>query len=345
MFVVAGEVVAAAAGMPWEDFVTRRILGPLGMNETRIGVAGYHGGPNVAVPHSRGWRLAGAPLRAIAPTRDDTWAAAAGLRSSATDLSRWVAANLDGGKANGKALWSAESARELWSAQTVQRVSDPPEPVKGTKANFAAYGLGWSLRDYRGRKVVSHGGALTGMLSTVVIVPELQLGVVVLTNQEEGGAMSAIVYRVLDHYLKVEPTDWIAAYKAVRDERLKKDAEAERKQQAARHAASKPSLEPAKYAGEFFDAWYGKARIEAEGGGLVLRMTRAPAMVADLTHWHYDTFKAVFRDSTIPDAFVTFGLDHEGKVERVTMRATSEIADFSFDYHDLLFRPAPPARK
>jgi CubicO group peptidase (beta-lactamase class C family) len=340
MFVVAGEVVAAVSGMSWDEFVTRRSLAPLGMADTRIGSAGFHGGPNVALPHSRGWRLAGAPLRPIAPTRDDTWAAAAGIRSSVTDLARWVIANLDGGKVNGKALWSERSARELWSAQTVQRVSDPPEPLKNTKSNFAAYALGWTLRDYRGRKVVSHGGALTGMVSIVVMMPEEKLGVVVLTNQEEGGAMSSIVYHVLDHYLNAPATDWIAAYQTTGEERLKRSAEAERKQEAARNAASKPSLELARYAGEYTDAWYGKAIVAAGDGKLKLRMSRTPVMLAALEHWQYDTFKAVFQDNTIPDAFVTFALDHEGKIERMTMRATSGIADFSFDYHDLLFRPA-----
>lgn len=343
MFVVAGEIVASAARMSWDEFVRSRILAPLGMRETVIGAAGYHGGENAAIPHSRGWRLQGAPLRPIAPTRDETWAAAAGIRSSVADLSRWVLAHLNGGAAGGRPLWSASAAREMWSPQTLQTVSDPPAALKNTKANFAAYGLGWGLRDYHGRKVVSHGGALTGMVSAVFLIPEERLGVIVLTNQEENGAVSSIVYSVADHYLKREPTDWIAAFRSTRDERLKKAADEECRLEAGRAVNSRPSLDLDRYSGEYTDAWYGKARIGRQDGKLVLSFSRTAAMAAVLEHWQYDTFRAVFGDPTIPDAFVTFAVDYKGSVSQFTMTAVSPIADFSFDYHDLLFRRGPAA--
>jgi hypothetical protein len=199
--------------------------------------------------------------------------------------------------------------------------------------------LGWDLRDYRGRKVVSHGGGLTGMVTRVMMVPSEKLGVVVLTNQEEGGAMQAIAYRILDHYLGIPPSDWISAYQDSRARTMTRAAEAERKLESGRARASKPSLELAGYAGEYRDPWYGKAAVSLEDGRLVLRMTRTPAMTADLEHWQHDIFKAVFRDKTIPDAFVAFTLGLKGSVENMRMQAVSELADFSFDYHDLLFRP------
>jgi CubicO group peptidase (beta-lactamase class C family) len=343
MFVVAGQVVAAVSGKPWDDFVRERIFTPLGMMETRISVNGNGPADNFAAPHSRGWRLEGT-LTPIRPTQDRTWAAAAGIRSNVIDLSKWVAAHLNGGKVNGKALWSEAAAREMWSAQTVIRISEPKEEaLKAIKPNFAAYGLGWSLKDYHGKKVVSHGGALTGMVSTVVMMPSEQLGVIVLTNQEESGAFSAIVNHVLDHYLKLPPTDWIAAYDASRKRTHAEAAETEAKQVKARAADSKPSLALSDYVGEYRDPWYGKAVIAQEGGKLVLRMSHTPAMVGDLEHWQHDTFIARWRDKTIPDAFVTFALNGKGKVGQVTMTAISPIADFSFDYDDLLFTPVSAA--
>lgn len=339
MFVVAGQVVAAVSGKSWDDFVRERIFAPLGMTETRIAVNGNGVADNFAAPHSRGWRLEGT-LAPIPPTQDRTWAAAAGIRSNVTDLSKWVTAHLNGGKVNGKALWSETAAREMWSAQTVIRISEPQEEaLKAAKPNFSAYGLGWSLRDYHGRKIVSHTGGLTGMVSTVVMVPSEKLGVIVLTNQEEGGAFSGIVNHILDHYLKLPQTDWIAAYEASRKRTLARAAETEAKQAKARNASSKPSLSLAAYAGEYRDPWYGKGVIALNGGRLVLRMSRTPAMVGDLEHWQHDTFLARWRDKTIPDAFVTFALNVEGKVGQVTMTAVSTLADFSFDYDDLLFTP------
>ena len=341
MFVVAGQVLTAVAGRPWDDLIRERIFVPLGMSSSRISSVGLGPGDNVASPHSRGWRLRGT-LQPIRPTRDDTWAAAAGIKSNLQDLVKWVRVQLGRGKIDDtRRLFSEAVSNEMWQVQTPSRVSDPPAPLARTKPNFAGYGLGWSLRDYHGRKIVSHSGGLTGMVTLVLLVPSEQLGIVVLTNQEEGGAFNAIAYHVLDAYLGAPHTDWIAAYRQARDDEFRKADEEERKQAEARHRDSTPSLPLASYAGEYRDGWYGGAVVALEGAHLVLRLGRTPAAVADLEHWHHDTFRAVFRDTTIPDAFVTFALDHEGKIATVMMKATSELADFSFDYHDLLFQPAP----
>ncbi|MCL4848650.1 MAG: beta-lactamase family protein [Acidobacteria bacterium] len=339
LFVVAGEVVAAASGQSWDDFVRARIFDPLGMDSSRITSVGFGPGDNVASPHSRGWRLQG-ELKPIASTRDDTWAAAAGIKSNLRDLVTWVRVHLDRGRLDEtRRLFSESVSNEMWQVQTPIRVSDPPPPLADVRPTFAGYGLGWNLRDYRGRKIVSHTGGLTGMVTLVMLVPSERLGLVVLTNQEEGGAFNAIAYHVIDAYFGAPSTDWIAAYRQVRDGQLKRAEEAEQKQAAARVHDSRPSLALASYAGDYRDEWYGRARLEVEDRRLVLRLLRTPAAVADLEHWQYDTFRAVFRDPTIPDAFVTFALDHGGRVDAMTMVATSELADFSFDYHDLRFEP------
>ena len=258
-----------------------------------------------------------------------------------TDLPKWVMAQLAGGRIDeSRRLFSEAAAREMWSPQTLLRISPSSGPLQALTPNFSAYGLGWSLRDYHGRKVVSHGGALTGMVSTVYMIPEEKLGIVVLTNQEESGAFSSVVYHVVDHYLGLPATDWIAAFGASRKETLARAEEAERKQVRSRMAESKPSLELKRYAGIYADPWYGKVNIRLDDNRLVLGMSRTPAMVGDLSHWQYDTFLVRWRDKTIPDAFLTFALDEKGGVRQAEMQATSSLADFSFDYQDLLLKPA-----
>jgi CubicO group peptidase (beta-lactamase class C family) len=343
-FVLAGEIVRAVTGESWEHFVRSRILTPLGMAETQIAPVAAQSGLNIASPHSRGWRLEGM-LTPIPYTRDETWSAAAGIRSNVTDLAKWILAQLGRGRlADDRRLWSESAAEEMWSVQTPLRISEPPAPLKSTRPKFAGYGLGWSLRDYQGRKTVSHGGALTGMVSTTILIPEERLGLVILTNQEESGAFSAVAYHILDHYLGLPPADWIAAYRTARTEMLTKANEAERKLTAERAAGTRPSLPLEKLAGEYVDAWYGKLIMSVVNGRLAMRMSRTPALAAELDHWQYDTFRARFRDKTVPDAFVTFALDHRGAVDQIRMVAVSSLADFSFDYHDLLFRPVEPRK-
>lgn len=335
-FVVAGEIVAAVSGKPWEDFVRERILAPVGMNETRITSSGLDpAAGNVAVPHSKGWRLEG-ELKPIPATEDSVWAAAAGLKANVTDLAKWVKVQLAGGKLpSGAALFSEKQAKEMWSAQIPIRISEPIPALKATKPNFAAYGLGWSLRDYRGRKIVTHTGGLTGMVSLTLMVPEEELGIVVLTNQEEGGAFQSIAYRILDHYLGLPPTDWIAAYAASVSKTRGEANDKEAKAFAARIPDTKPSLPLASYAKNYADPWYGKVSVDLNEGRLYLRFQGTPSMHGPLEHFHLDTFLVIWRDPTIPDAFVHFALSPDGSVAGFRMSAISDLADFSFDYHDL----------
>jgi hypothetical protein len=145
---------------------------------------------------------------------------------------------------------------------------------------------------------------------------------------------------VLDRYFELPPTDWIAAFKAVKDAREKEAAEAMKQAEGARAVDSKPSLPLEKYAGAYSDAWYGPITIRGENGGLIISFDHTPTMIGDLQHWQYDTFKAHWRDRTIEDAFVVFSLNPDGGIESARMAAVSPLADFSFDYQDLLLKPA-----
>lgn len=348
MFVTAGEVVSAAARRPWDEFVRERILEPLGMSRTNTSVTVP--ADDVAAPHLS---LAGTE-RPIARMNFDNAAAAAGLNSSASDLARWVRMLLECGRgsespASESCVLQPGSIRKLWSAQTVQATPDPPAGLEPLKAGFAAYGLGFGLRDYRGRKLVSHTGGLPGYVSLVALVPEDRLGVVVLTNQEQTGVFRAVLYRVLDDYLgtSVPPVEWISAFRKQAEDERKKAEDAVARAVAARDASARPALPLARYAGRYRDAWYGDAEVAEQGGRLVLRMTRTPEMVADLEPWQYETFVARWRrafmsDHAPADAYVTFALKPDGSVERVKLAPVSPAIDFSFDYRDLELEPVAP---
>jgi CubicO group peptidase (beta-lactamase class C family) len=339
-FVVAGELVARVSGQPWDDFIRQRILLPAGMASTVTTGGAVPQGAELALPHSRGWRLDG-PLHSLVPTIDRTWAGAAGIRSNVEDLSKWLMLQLNQGTLpDGKQVFSAAAQKQMWSLHIATPIGSPRAGLERATPQFAGYGLGWSLRDSAGHKVVSHGGALTGMVSTVQMIPDQNLGIVVLTNQEESGAFSAIVYHVFDHFLGLPANDWIAGYRKAREDNIRRANEKEQKEVKARAAASHPSLAIDRYAGTYRDDWYGDMLLEAQAGAkLVLKMTRTATMTADVTHWQYDTFKAVFRDPTVPDAYLTFSLGPDGRIVDLRMVPTNDLADFSFDYQDLLFKP------
>src|SRR6266540_95447 len=227
-----------------------------------------------AAPHGvDGGRLQVVPLDSV-----DNIAPAGGIASNVTDLAKWVRCRLDSGRYAAGRLFGARQAREMWSGQTILPIADPPPPLAALRANFAEYGLGWRLRDYRGRKTVSHTGGLAGMTSQITLVPAERLGIVVLTNGESN-LMTALTYRLLDAFVGARPTDWVAAYvQAAQLDRARADSILGAAR-AARDSLSRPSLPLERYAGRYRDDLYGDAGITLESGKLALRFSRSPAFM------------------------------------------------------------------
>jgi CubicO group peptidase (beta-lactamase class C family) len=343
LYIAAGQIIPAATGKTWEEYITEKILKPLGMKTTTLSNAHFPAGADIAWPHSK----IGGPLRPIDFVELDNAAPAGSINSSVAEMSRWLLLQLNRGKFpdSDARLFSEQRSQEMWSAQTILPTHERNGPLGLITPKFAAYGLGWGLRDYQGRKLVGHTGGVAGFVSRVMLVPEEKLGVVILTNAEEGSAFDAILFHVLDGYFGSGNTDWISVLHETEQSR-EKDAQEEMKKQAGTRAAdSKPSLALEKYAGKYSDAWYGPATIRRENGKLIFSLDRTPSASGELEHWQYDTFKVTWRDRTVEDAFVTFSLNAEGSIDHFTMAAVSPLADFSFDYQDLLFRPAKASEK
>jgi hypothetical protein len=273
---------------------------------------------------------------------------AGGINSNAEDMAKWLLVLLNEGRLrDGSRLFNEKTARELVSLVTPVPIPTQPPELAGLKANFQGYALGLNVHDYQGKKVVTHTGGLPGYVSKVTLLPELNLGIAVLTNQESGEAFSSLTWHIVDHYLGAPATDWVDAYLKVRAQGEARTEETMKKAAAARDAASKPSLALGKYAGTYTDAWYGDIKIALEDGKLALSFTRTPLLIGDLEHWQCDTFIVRWRDRELrADAYVTFALNPDGTIDQAKMRAVSPETDFSFDFQDLLLKPAgkPPER-
>jgi CubicO group peptidase (beta-lactamase class C family) len=337
MYIAAGQIIPAVTGESWEEYIHEKILLPLGMKTTNLSTTAFKPGDDYAWPHSK----VDGKLQTI-PFQDlDNAAPAGAINSSVAEMSKWIMLQLNHGKFLGRdeRLFSEAQSREMWTAQTLTPIGADESPLAALRPRFAAYALGWGVRDYHGRKLVGHSGGVSGFVTRVLLVPEENLGIVILTNAEEGAAFESILYHVLDSYFGLPPTEWTTAFKAADDEDQKQAKQAMAKSDKGRAANSKPSLPLERYAGVYNDAWYGPITIKQESSGLVFTMDHTPAAVAELQHWQYDTFKAHWRDRTIEDAFVTFTLNPDGSIDHFRMAAVSPLADFSFDYQDLWFTP------
>ena len=338
LYLAAGEVIEAVSGRTWEDFISERILKKAGMAWSRPRHSADAAGMNLAIPH--------APLETglapLPPDENDNMNPAGGILSCAEDMAKWILVHLGEGKlADGTRLFAERTERELTAPVTPIGIVPPPAELAAQRMNFRGYALGFNVNDYRGRKMVSHTGGLSGCVSRLVMVPELEFGIVVLTNQESNEAYNSVIYAVLDHAMGVPATDWAQAYLKVRERGNMGTAEALKKAAAKRDAAARPSLPLADYAGTYEDAWYGPISIAFEGGKLVMSFTKTPGMVGDMEHWSRETFVVRWRDRELrADAYVTFTLDPDGAIVEARMKAFSPDTDFSYDFQDLLLKPA-----
>jgi CubicO group peptidase (beta-lactamase class C family) len=348
LYIVAGKILAAKSGKTWGETIRERILNPVGMAGTTTSLLENEGNPNVSSAHSK----INGRTAAVKSMPVPNAVGAVGINTNAEDIARWMNVLLDGGRvgvdANGKEvrLFSARRSHEMWSAQTPMMIGEPKPQLAATRPNFLAYGLGFQLRDYRGKLLAMHTGALQGFYSEVVLVPEAKLGIAILTNAESGGSLSALQYTLLDRYLGVQNgNDWIKAVADVANEAHEKEMARLKTSSATRAAKSQPSLPLAAYDGDYEDGWYGTATIKRVGGKQLLTFSRTPDLTGELEHFQHDTFIVRWKERNFnADTYVTFSLNPDGSIERMKMKPISTETDFSYDFQDLTFVPVKKAR-
>ncbi|MFV0623578.1 serine hydrolase [Sphingomonas sp. ac-8] len=344
LYIVAGAVIEAVSGQRWEDYMRDHVFRPAGLPDATADMARQLSAPDRAQPHGR----VGGPVRGTGPMRllderdrlGQAGAPAGLIAASANDLARWLQIQLAGGALpDGKGrLFSAAAGKEMWTPVTPMPIEPYPEPVAGITPGHQSYALGWDVRDYRGAKIVWHAGGLFGFTTVVVMIPEKKVGFAIAVNSEEIEPRYGLMYELIDHYLGLPRQDWPTRFGTFKRDRIA-GAEAAVRQQAAAPAKIGPSLPLARYAGRYVDPWYGTLAVGSDGKGLTVDFTTTPKMTGRLEHYQYDSFVARFDDPAIEPAYLTFALDAEGKVARITAKPVSPIADFSFDYQDLDFVP------
>jgi CubicO group peptidase (beta-lactamase class C family) len=329
MYIAAGRLVEKVSGKPWADFVTERILTPLGMTNTTTRVSDLK--DNFAVPHNE----SGGKLRALSMGQYEAAGGAVRVNSSVADLSKWIRLQLGRGTFEGKQIFSAKQSWQMWQPNITIPVGENSIKNNPTK-HFSAYGMGWFLFDYHGRKIMNHSGGLDGMLSYTVLIPEENAGFVVLTNNESP-SFAIMMNKMLDVMVGAPAHDWNAD--AIQRDKNNKASEAKERADvdAARVRNTKPTLDLGKYAGTYSSQMYGDVTIANEDGKLVMRMVPSPTYVADLEHWHYDTFQIHWRPSVgynYPRGFVTFTIDKAGNTDQLKIdQPNNDFWFYELDLH------------
>jgi CubicO group peptidase (beta-lactamase class C family) len=337
LYLVAGEVIKRVSGLTWEQFIEARIFEPLSMDHSYASFTYIKDQSKVASPHlNKAQKLSLTDPEQWDPTKIN--GAAGGIYSNVHDLANWMLVQLNKGKYGAdleQQLFTEASQQEMWKIHTTTEINRNPR----YQSHFSGYGLGWNLTDVNGTMVVSHTGGLIGTLSKTMLVPDLNLGIIVLTNTHLDGAgvFSVVTQSLLDKYLGLDDFDWIGRHTKKLNQGASEADAVEAKIWATVAAANTTIIDIKNYAGLYKDLWFGNIEIYEKNQQLWFRSVRSPKLSGPMQFYRANTFVVKWPASglTDADAFVMFQLDEEGKAQGFKMKGISPAIDFSFDFQDL----------
>ena len=323
-YMLAGEIIPKVTGRPWEEYVKDNILAPLGMMNTLTLTKDLPASLNRTVPHT----LLDGRLTAIPYPQLDNMAAAMGMSSSINDMSKWMMALMNDGKVGQKQMIPAAAVTATFKPQDIVGSVTYPNGESGYKL----YGLGWFLQDYAGRHLVMNDGAVNGYLSSVTLVPQEKLGIVILTNTDKNELYDALRWQILDAYFKQPYRNYsdIALGKYKTNEARQQLLNKELRDSTALNLA--PALPIASYAGKYKNELYGDITVtRGELNNLEMRFEHHPKMYVMLQPLGGNRFYATFSDPAYGKGVFPFTYQN-GRITGVRVKVDDEVERDNYDF-------------
>ncbi|HET9474982.1 MAG TPA: serine hydrolase, partial [Steroidobacteraceae bacterium] len=344
LYIVAGEVAAAAGGAPYEELMRREVFEAVGLKRCQVGEFSRDAIGNVAQPHmwegdrNVVYNSDAEVVPAIAS------AAAGGVRCSLNDMLTWMRMWLDPElRPDGKSPWLSRTQHQaLWTAHTPMPMSELQK--RWNNDNFSAYGYGWRLTDVDGVLRVGHTGTLGGMYSALTLLPEKRSGFVFMINGEGSRARTVLNAALVKHFTapgRAPPAAWYIEQLKAADQASASAGPAHMRLPMRKLAT--PSSMTA-WLGRYRDPWFGEISICEREGHVRFNSVKSPLMAGDVMRvgerWLVDWDNV----SVDVEPWLNFTA---GKPATLTLAKADPEGDFSSDYEDLFFtrvgacRPSP----
>jgi len=329
MYTTAGYLAGRVAGSSWEALVQREILEPLRMTSSGTSEAALAGSPDMArryALHDDG------AVRLVPPTRStDPIAPTGGLHASLADMTRYLTMHMQGGRFEGREILSPADSRAMQTPQMAMQRPMTTEAGEFRELGDEAYGLGFLVTHYRGRKLVHHPGNWDGYSLELSFLPDDSVGVVMLTNLYSTTVRDFIPWLLYDRLLGLSPSNWHARFldRSRRARALRVAARA--REDSGRVADASPSHPLDAYVGSYVHPAYGDAVVTRVGDGLRLRLG---AFEFPLSHFHYDVFRLEPPPGDpVHDRFrfrVSFQTDFDGRIGTVSIPMEPSVPALPF---------------
>lgn len=312
MYALAGEVIHAASGKPWSQFVEEEIFRPLEMTRTVALASEMVRLPNRATPYVN---VPGEGIQEAPYDLSDQIGAAGMIYTCLQDVEHYLLMLEQGGVYNGKTLVTPETFAFLFEPHTLIG-ADAFYPTRQlTQPHWRSYGLGWFQHDYLGHKLDFHTGSITGLIAIAGIMHDANTAVYVMANMDHAELRHAILYKAMDLWaLEAPDRDWqqevFDLYDGFRQQAQQEEAELN----AKRKTGTSPRLPVSAYAGTFTHPMYGQAKVVASASGLDLVFNDFATF--HLQQWQYDTFRSDTKNRFLTRLMVNFGFGTDGAVSQ-----------------------------
>lgn len=304
MYSLAGQIIEHVDGRTWDDFLKEELFIPLEMNSTTTSIFEIKPTDNQAYPHQE---IEGKVVQ-IQRRNWDNAGPAGGVNSTINDLNKWMMMQLQtAGIYKGKTIISPEQMNEIHKPQVLRS-------QRNAQSAHNSYGYGWTITDYKNHRVIEHGGATDGFNTAMYLIPELELGIVVVSNNFNSFG-NALSYQIIDAFLGENDRDWNQVYLSNYNRVFENASKARAAIHDAKVPNTKPSLNLKDYVGVYYSKAYGKIEVKKTNENLVIHFWDDLDLQAKLEHWHFDTFRAVWKNPAQREEFMQFHMGKNGKIE------------------------------
>lgn len=322
-YAIAGKIIGKISRKTWSDLLKERIFIPLNMSRTLALSDEFKTADNVAVPHT----IVDNNIVAIPIPDIDNLGPAGSISSSVKDMSNWIIAQLNNGWFEGEEIIPVSVIkRTRQPASIITRITHPVN-----SQHYRLYALGWQLEDYEGRELIQHTGGVNGFVTSVTLMPEENLGIVVLTNTDENSFFAALKWEIMDAFLGLPYGNYSGTYYKMFNEAREKEENRITQLRDSVNLNLTTTLPVKEYAGKYIHDVYGYIDLTNDDGTLEMSFEHHSNLKGRLESLGENRFLCTYSDPIYGTRVIPFAIE-DNKVKSLTLSVHPFIEFTTYEF-------------